>query len=84
MAVVGRPLTPVGRDVNVPLRREPRKEEEKVKEKFGEVRLVPPLSTGDNVQEPKCPVLSSAVSGKKTTRPSQELKWLFNFTQTFT
>ncbi|TWW77479.1 hypothetical protein D4764_12G0008690 [Takifugu flavidus] len=36
MAVAGRPLTPVGRDVNVPPRREPRKDGEKVKEKFGE------------------------------------------------
>lgn len=36
MAVAARPLTPVGRDVNAPLRREPRKDVEKVKEKFGE------------------------------------------------
>lgn len=43
-----------------------------------------PPSTEDNVQEPKCPVLSSAVSGEKITHPSQEIKWLFNFTQAFT
>lgn len=40
-----------------------------------------PPSTEDNVQEPKCPVLSSAVTGEKITHPSQEIKGLFNFTQ---
>lgn len=41
-----------------------------------------PPSTEDNAQEPKCPVLSSAVSGEKITHPSQEM--LLKFTQAFT